>query len=143
MSEKPVSANRPKSREQKQKKSLNTKNIVDSGPIDVATDSAVLKLLEYAKKKQVLSYDELQDFLPENITSTDKIEQVLALLESNNIQLVEEDTIGDGETEPEDSKSESGKKRLVYAEKESSADDPIRLYLREIGKEKLLTAIRK
>ena len=32
------------------------------------------------------------------------------------------------------------KRRIVYSEKETSIDDPIRLYLREIGKENLLTA---
>jgi len=143
MSEKSVSSvSKPKTRALKQKRSLNVlpKGGADTGPVDVSADPAVLKLLEYARKKQVLSYDELQDFLPEYIANTDKIEQVLVILESNNVQLLEEDSLGDDEAEPETRKPEPGKKRLVYAEKESSADDPIRLYLREIGKENLLTA---
>jgi RNA polymerase primary sigma factor len=108
-------------------------------PQDVSVDPTVVKLIEYAKVKKILSYDELQDFLPEHITNTDKIEQVLVLLEAANVQLIEEETQGD--EEPENRKSaETEKKRLVYNEKESSADDPIRLYLREIGKEHLLTA---
>jgi RNA polymerase primary sigma factor len=107
----------------------------------MALDPAVLKLIEYAKEKKTLSYDELSDFLPEHIVNSDKIEQVLALLESNNVQLVEEDTQGDEESEPASRKNEEAeKKRLVYSEKEASVDDPIRLYLREIGKENLLTA---
>jgi RNA polymerase primary sigma factor len=81
----------------------------------------------------------LQDFLPEHIAGTDQIEQVLALLETNNVQLLEDDSLDD-EEDAENRKGETGKKRLIYAEKESSADDPIRLYLREIGKENLLTA---
>ena len=56
-----------------------------------ASDPAIMKLLEYAKNKKTLSYEELSDFLPEHITNSDKIEQVLALLEANNVQLVEED----------------------------------------------------
>jgi RNA polymerase primary sigma factor len=108
---------------------------------DLQLDPAVVKLIEYAKEKKTLSYDELSDFLPEHIANSDKIEQVLVLLESNNVQLVEEDTLGEDESDQESHKSgEAEKKRLVYSDKEASVDDPIRLYLREIGKENLLTA---
>ncbi len=108
---------------------------------DLQLDPAVVKLIEYAKEKKTLSYEELSDFLPEHIANTDKIEQVLALLEANNVQLIEEDTLGEDDSEPEQGKNgDAEKKRLVYSDKESSVDDPIRLYLREIGKENLLTA---
>ncbi|MDR0389190.1 MAG: RNA polymerase sigma factor RpoD [Spirochaetaceae bacterium] len=108
---------------------------------DLQLDPAVVKLIEYAKDKKVLSYDELSDFLPEHIANSDKIEQVLAILESNNVQIVEEDTLGDDESGLDAPKeAENEKKRLVYNNKENSVDDPIRLYLREIGKENLLTA---
>jgi RNA polymerase primary sigma factor len=109
---------------------------------DMAIDPAVLKLIEYAKEKKTLSYEELSDYLPEHIANSDKIEQVLALLEANNVQLIEEDSSADDEeSESANLKSqENEKKRLVYSDKESSVDDPIRLYLREIGRENLLTA---
>jgi RNA polymerase primary sigma factor len=108
---------------------------------DMALDPAVVKLIEYAREKKTLSYDELSDFLPEHITNSDKIEQILVLLEANNVQLIEEESAGDEESESEQRKNaEAEKKRLVYSEKESSVDDPIRLYLREIGRENLLTA---
>ncbi len=108
---------------------------------DLQLDPAVAKLIEYAKEKKSLSYDELSDFLPEHIVNSDKIDAVLALLEANNVQLIEDDTLGDDETESERPKQEEvAKKRLVYNDKEASIDDPIRLYLREIGKEHLLTA---
>jgi RNA polymerase primary sigma factor len=110
-------------------------------PEMAALDPAVLKLIEYAKEKKVLSYDELSDFLPEHIANTDKIEQVLVLLEVNNVQLAEEESAGEEESEGDRREtSDTGKKRLVYNDKESSVDDPIRLYLREIGRESLLTA---
>ncbi|MDR0623294.1 MAG: RNA polymerase sigma factor RpoD, partial [Treponema sp.] len=73
--------------------------------------------------------------------NSDKIEHVLALLEANNVQLIEEENSGEDENEGEPRKSpDSDKKRLVYSDKESLVDDPIRLYLREIGRENLLTA---
>ncbi len=187
---------------------------------DIKSDPAIIKLLEYAARKKRISYDEVNDFLPKNITNSDKIEDVITLLEQNNIKLEEDkeqdsssslkveesfsvETMKDsstGENEdgideiavgleipldgdvPEDEdnhvidedldgdfdvesiavpavaseEDESGsesfaevevdeplaqeRKKLVVNEKESSIDDPIRLYLREIGKENLLTA---
>ena len=108
---------------------------------DLELDPAVVKLLEYAKEKKVLSWDELNDLLPETILNTDKMDQVLILLEQNKIQLLEEDSTADEETREESKKpEETDRKRLVYSDKDSSIDDPIRLYLREIGKENLLTA---
>ncbi|MDR1506933.1 MAG: RNA polymerase sigma factor RpoD [Treponema sp.] len=107
--------------------------------IDITLDPAVAKLIEYAKNKKTLSYDELSDFLPEHIANSDKIEQVLVLLETNNVQLIEEEAGAEEEAESRKT-NEAEKKRLVYNEKESSVDDPIKLYLREIGKENLLTA---
>ncbi|MDR0377200.1 MAG: sigma-70 family RNA polymerase sigma factor, partial [Spirochaetaceae bacterium] len=106
---------------------------------DMALDPAVLKLIEYAKVKKSLSYDELSDFLPEHIANTDKIEQVLVLLEVNNVQMIEEEAAGEDERERRKT-PDAEKKRVVYSDKESSVDDPIRLYLREIGRENLLTA---
>jgi RNA polymerase primary sigma factor len=108
---------------------------------DLQLDPAVLKLIEYAKEKKILSYEELSDYLPEHIANSDKIEQVLALLEANNVQLIEDDAGGEDETEVEVKKTQvTEKKRLVHSDKESSIDDPIRLYLREIGRENLLSA---
>jgi RNA polymerase primary sigma factor len=108
---------------------------------DLALDPAVVKLIEYAKEKKTLSYEELSDYLPEHIANSDKIERVLVLLEANNVQLIDEEGSGDDEGGSESRKTPGGeKKRLVYSEKESLVDDPIRFYLREIGRESLLTA---
>jgi len=110
-----------------------------SGEASDALDPAVVKLIDYAKGKKTIFFEELADYLPEHIANTDKIEQVLALLAENNIQVVEEEA-GDDEEEPETRKNEADKKRLVTNEKDSAVDDPIRLYLREIGREHLLNA---
>jgi RNA polymerase primary sigma factor len=108
---------------------------------DLQLDPAVMKLIEYAKEKKSLSYEELSDYLPEHIANSDKIEEVLVLLELNNVQLIEEEASGEDESEQETRKSPNvEKKRLVYSNKETSVDDPIKLYLREIGRENLLTA---
>ena len=110
----------------------------------VVLDPAIAKLLDYAKmKKSPLSYDELSDFLPEDIVnSQEKIEPVLILLEANNIQLIEEDNLSEDDEQDNRKSQQNAKKRASSgSDKDSSlVDDPIRLYLREIGKEQLLTA---
>ncbi|GMO26984.1 MAG: RNA polymerase sigma factor RpoD [Termitinemataceae bacterium] len=107
--------------------------------LPVAEDPGVIRLLEYGRERKTVSYDELSEFLPEHIANTDKIEIVLALLEQNNIALVEEEAPPD-EVDPGEGKKNSGKKHVISADKEASVDDPVRLYLREIGRENLLTA---
>jgi RNA polymerase primary sigma factor len=104
---------------------------------DLQNDPAILKLLEFAKKKKTITYDEVNDFLPDDITNSDRIEEVMSILEKNNVKLEEEDV---DLSDVEERKPPPSKKKLVYDEKETAIDDPIRLYLREIGKENLLTA---
>jgi len=111
-------------------------------PDQTISDPAIIKLLEYAKEKKSLSYEELSDFLPEYITNSDKIEHVLALLESHSVQLIEDDSASEeDENDSQKGQDNSKKKSTAASEKDSSlVDDPIRLYLREIGREHLLTA---
>ncbi len=133
-----------------------------------ALEPQVQQLLEYARKKQVVSWDEITEILTMEFVNSPKMEAVLQLLNKNNIQFMEEtgnilddeelddDVDGDGSEvgvgEAEDISAaeiaveddlkgdDLAKHRLVGGDKESSIDDPIRLYLREIGKERLLTA---
>ncbi|MCK5154129.1 MAG: RNA polymerase sigma factor RpoD, partial [Spirochaetales bacterium] len=120
---------------------------------------SVIKLIEFAKAKKSITYDEVNDFLPESISNSDKIEEVISILEKNKIVFEDESinspevdilSVDDDDEDAEENlpdedlenlrQSSSGsKKKIVYSEKESSIDDPIRLYLREIGKENLLT----
>ena len=102
---------------------------------ELQTDPAIVKLLEYAKTKKSISYDEVNDFLPEHIANSEKIDEVISLLEKNHISLEDEVQL-----EVEEEERPAPKKKIVYTEKETAIDDPIRLYLREIGKENLLTA---
>ena len=136
---------------------------------DLQNDPAIARLIDYAKSKTTISYDELQDFLPEAIVNSNQIEDVLSLLAKHNVVLEE---ASDDDTEDSDRRNEDGEiedsddsddsegedsapgqlpeavaalttdrtKRVIVGDKEAAVDDPIRLYLREIGKENLLTA---
>jgi RNA polymerase primary sigma factor len=117
--------------------------------MDQELDPSVVKLLEYAKDKQIISWDEISEILGQDFVNSPKMEEVLQLLTQNNIQVMEEDTLDEDEDDEADDEDLEGDEdadaaedgeRLVNSDKDSNVDDPIRLYLREIGKEKLLTA---
>jgi RNA polymerase primary sigma factor len=87
-----------------------------TGQQNEGLDPSVIKLIDYAKAKKEIFFEELADYLPEHIANTDKIEQVLTLLAENNIQVIEEDLSEEEETEPAGRKADPEKKRLVYNE---------------------------
>lgn len=125
---------------------------------DVPLDPQVQKLLDYAQSKQVISWDEITELLTPEFINSPEMEEVLQLLSKNNIQVMEE-TDGDSILDEEDAEEQdveddvleaevsveakidsNGNHRFVSSDKDSNIDDPIRLYLRDIGKENLLTA---
>ena len=66
---------------------------------DLLTDPAVVQLLEYARQKKSISYEEVNDRLPDQLVNSDRIDEVAALLEQNDVKLEDEE---DGEDVTED-----------------------------------------
>jgi RNA polymerase primary sigma factor len=60
---------------------------------DLELDPAIIKLLEYAKEKKTISFDELSDMLPEQILNSDKMEAIINLLITSNVKIEEEQQI--------------------------------------------------
>ena len=130
----------------------------DDSDEEMNLDPQVVKLLDYAQTKQVISWDEITEMLTPEFINSPAMEEVLQLLSKNNIQVMEE-TDGDPILDEEDVEDQdedddvlesevsveakidnNGNHRFVSSDKDSNIDDPIRLYLRDIGKENLLTA---
>ena len=143
---------------------------------DLANNPAVIKLLEYAKKKRTIGLDDLNDLLPEDLMSPENMPDILDTLETAGIQIKAEETAenakeaGEGEftaeeevlIDEEDGADDSRlrqddifsevyeagregakpepERRFIKTAAEAGVDDPIKLYLQEIGKEELLTA---
>ncbi|MBQ6905108.1 MAG: sigma-70 family RNA polymerase sigma factor, partial [Spirochaetia bacterium] len=104
---------------------------------ELQNDPAVKKIIEYGKSKKHITYDELNDMLPGELTSSDKLDEIIELLEKNDISLEDaEEDFDEEDVEDDDEKTSD----ISSDDKDGIVDDPIRLYLREIGKEALLTA---
>ena len=115
----------------------------------------IQKLLDYAKDKTVITWDEINEIAGQDFINSPNMEEALKIFTERKIQVIETDPFEDEEQDDdtilEDDESENSpdedvdeikesSSKLVNGDKESSVDDPIRLYLREIGKENLLTA---
>ena len=119
-----------------------------AGPLLDLSDAAVKKMIKAAKKRGYVTYDQLNDVMPSEEVTSEQIEDVLAMMNDMGINVVEaEDTDGEEEEDDDDDDTgtdlvESGSKSLATAKKSEPGertDDPVRMYLREMGSVELLS----
>ena len=117
---------------------------------DVVLDmsqAAVKKMIADAREKGYITYDQLNRVLPPDQVSSEQIEDVMSMLSEMGINIIE-----DEEAEDDDSTEPSGTTEVVEAstsrevavattetEKLDRTDDPVRMYLREMGSVELLS----
>jgi len=108
-------------------------------------EDLVDRLLTLGKRKKFLSYDELNREMPENMMSADDIEDVLERLEGANISVAESDSAllerasSIAMDDEEESLDEDELDLDLSAGQLDKSNDPVRLYLREMGIVPLLT----
>ncbi|HOQ13328.1 MAG TPA: RNA polymerase sigma factor region1.1 domain-containing protein, partial [Spirochaetota bacterium] len=99
----------------------------------------VKKLIELGKANNEVTYDEINEILPDKLLNSEKIDDIFILLNQMGIDVVEEST---RKVTPDviSKKKTTSKKNLAASPDDTShVDDPIRLYLKEIGKVSLLS----
>ncbi len=104
--------------------------------------SEVKKLIELGKSNQEVTYDEINDIIPDKLLNSEKIDEIFILLNQMGIDVVEESTRKSPAITPktpQKGKKGTGSKKVSVSSDSASIDDPIRLYLREIGKVSLLS----
>jgi len=109
------------------------------GPLLDLSDDAVKKMIKAAKKRGYVTVDELNSVLPSDEVSSEQIEDTMAMLSDMGINVVDEDEV---EEEQSTELATSSEKALAQAKKREPADrtdDPVRMYLREMGTVELLS----
>jgi RNA polymerase primary sigma factor len=91
------------------------------------------------KQNGEVTYDEINEILPDKLLNSEKIDDVFILLNQMGIEVVEESTRKEQSLPGVRKKSSTAKKSLAAQTETSHVDDPIRLYLKEIGKVSLLS----
>ncbi len=116
---------------------------------DVSLDmsqAAVKKMIAEARERGYITYDQLNEVLPPDQVSSDQIEDVMSMLSEMGIQVTEDDE------EAEEDGTDKGATDLVASQKPGEitlagsnnekldrTDDPVRMYLREMGSVELLS----
>jgi len=118
-----------------------TENREESGdrPLIDANSAAIKKLIQRAKDRGYITYEELNQVLPPDQRSSEQIEDSMAALSDMGITVIEsdeQDDSADGEKEEGISARPSGN---LDDEDIGRIDDPVRMYLREIGSVELLS----
>ncbi len=117
-------------------------------PLIDLNDAKVKKLLARAKKRGYLTYDELNEALPQEQMSSEQIEDIMSQISEMGVNIVEKDEDSDDEAEDDTVDDEVEPVGLSSAsanvpEKKNTTvdrtDDPVRMYLREMGAVELLS----
>lgn len=122
---------------------------VGDAPLIDLNDASIKKLVARAKKRGYITYDQLNEALPQAEMSSDQLEDVMSALNEMGVNIVENEDVGedaeaddkdDEEVESVDSAEESAP-ALETKKKETvdRTDDPVRMYLREMGAVELLS----
>jgi RNA polymerase primary sigma factor len=122
-------------------------------PLLDLSDAAVRKMIKAAKKRGYVTHEQINAVLPSEEVTSDQIEDVFAMLNEMGINVIEteeaetEETSEEAREEPEEEESEGELvevARTTPAETKKSepgerTDDPVRMYLREMGSVELLS----
>jgi RNA polymerase primary sigma factor len=145
-----------KTTERESDEAVEDKKPQSDGPLLDLTDQAVKRMIKLAKKRGFVTYEELNDVLPSEEFTSDQIEDVYAQLSEMGINVVESDdnddtpadtpasAEADAEEEVEGESPEPVRTAMpVKMEQNLTAsertDDPVRMYLREMGSVELLS----
>src|SRR5436190_10267622 len=111
--------------------------------MDLKLDDNLKVLFESGKRKGYLTFAQVNEFLPDDAVNPDKLDQLLQVLEEQGIELIEESEAEERESEtgrrelPEDERTEL---ELAFLDEDDGrrTDDPVRMYLTQMGEIPLL-----
>lgn len=107
------------------------------------SQAAVKKMIAEAREKGYITYDQLNHVLPPEQVSSEQIEDVMSMLSEMGINIIEDEEAEEEEKGTTDLVATTSAKEVVVSsgdtEKLDRTDDPVRMYLREMGSVELLS----
>ncbi|MCZ8326402.1 MAG: RNA polymerase sigma factor RpoD [Sphingomonadaceae bacterium] len=114
-------------------------------PLIDLNEASIKKLIARAKRRGVITVDELNEALPQDQMTSEQIEDIMSAISEMGVNIVEsdEDAIDPDEKEVDelDDPDPVGERPVIEKRKETveRTDDPVRMYLREMGAVELLS----
>src|SRR5882672_1895975 len=108
-------------------------------PLLDLSDAAVKKMIKQAKKRGFVTFDQLNEVLPSDTTSPEQIEDIMSMLSDMGINVSEAE---EADSEDDNELVEVTQKAVTEVKKSEPGertDDPVRMYLREMGTVELLS----
>ncbi len=108
------------------------------------SQSSVKKMMAQAKLRGYITYDELNEHMPPEHVSSEQIEDVMATLSEMGINVIENEEAAEEDSEEEEIADDTSSSRELVAAQSGAenldrTDDPVRMYLREMGSVELLS----
>src|SRR3982075_2404010 len=118
-------------------------------PLLDLSDAAVKKMIKQAKKRGFVTFDQLNEVLPSDTTSPEQIEDIMSMLSDMGINVSEAEDADSEEESKEEAEDETDNELVEVTQKAVTevkksepgerTDDPVRMYLREMGTVELLS----
>jgi RNA polymerase primary sigma factor len=114
-------------------------------PLIDLNEAQLKKLISRARKRGYITYDELNDALPQDQMNSEQIEDVMSALSEMGVNIVENEEADEDQEkdeQPELDEADGGVETFVLEKKKETVDrtdDPVRMYLREMGAVELLS----
>ncbi|KAA5607539.1 RNA polymerase sigma factor RpoD [Roseospira marina] len=108
------------------------------GPLLDTLNAAVKKMVQRGKERGYVTYDELNQALPPDDVSSEQIEDTMAMLSEMGVNVVESEE-SEGETQEAAEPAETQASGNINEDEMGRTDDPVRMYLREMGSVELLS----
>ena len=118
-------------------------------PLLDLSDAAVKKMIKQAKKRGFVTFDQLNEVLPSDTTSPEQIEDIMSMLSDMGINVSEAEDADSEEENKEEAEDETDNELVEVTQKAVTevkksepgerTDDPVRMYLREMGTVELLS----
>ncbi|MEQ8355912.1 MAG: RNA polymerase sigma factor region1.1 domain-containing protein, partial [Kiloniellaceae bacterium] len=109
------------------------------GPLMDSLSAAVKKMIAKAKERGYVTYDELNAVLPPDQMSSEQIEDTMSLLSEMGITVIENEEQEDSSNDEEAKEGEKTASGNLNDDDIGRTDDPVRMYLREMGSVELLS----
>ena len=107
------------------------------------SQAAVKKMIAEARERGYITYDQLNNVLPPDQVSSEQIEDVMSMLSEMGINIIEDEDVEEEEGKVTDLVTVNQTKDVAVStgdtEKLDRTDDPVRMYLREMGSVELLS----